>query len=97
MELLKTKRVKLTGRALRELNDAIHERDLDSCIVCGSWVDRGVKFHHEPCAAEKSDEMEKGVTLCPQCHYKRHHTAEAKTIKRKCEKYLAELYGGDRQ
>lgn len=92
--LLKANRVKLKGKALKELNDAIHQRDLDCCIVCGSWVDRGEKFHHEPPAALKSDEMEKGVTLCYQCHHERHHGKNAAEIKAKCEEYLERLYGG---
>ena len=95
LELSKPKRVRLKGKALRDLNNAIHERDLDCCINCGSWVDRGVKFHHER-AGLKSDVIEECVTLCPKCHFKRHHTGEAKQISKRCRKYLIELYGEDR-
>lgn len=95
MELLKQKIIRLKGKALRELNDAIHERDDDRCIVCGAWVDRGVKFHHEHNGI-KSDVMEQGVTLCYPCHQARHSSGEkSKEIKMKCREYLISLYGKD--
>lgn len=74
----KTKRVRLKGKALRELNAAIQERDGYCCIICGRYVDPGEKFHHEPPGAEKSDEMGKGVTLCFDCHQERHLEPTAK-------------------
>lgn len=92
--LTKTKRVRLKGKALWELNAAIHERDGHSCIICGCYVDIGVKFHHEPCGAHKSDEMGKGVTLCFDCHQERHFGANSKEVKTKIVEYLEALENG---
>ena len=84
----KTKRIRLKGKKLRELNAAIHERDGHCCIICGRYVDPGEKFHHEPCGAEKSDEIDKGVLLCFDCHKERHFGPKSKEIKTKIEEYL---------
>ena len=89
--IAKTKRVKLKGKKLRELNAAIHERDGHRCIICGRYVEPGEKFHHEPPGAEKSDEIGKGVTLCFDCHQERHFGAKSPEIKTECEKYLKEI------
>lgn len=89
----KSKRVKLKGEALKRLNRDIHLRDGYSCIVCGQYVEEGIKFHHEPCNSSKSDEIEKGVTLCNSCHYERHHGKRLKEVKSICEQYLRALYG----
>lgn len=90
----KHKIVKLKGDAVSELNTAIHERDGDKCVYCGCYVDRGEKFHHEPCGAGvKSDEIEKGVTLCKKCHFERHFGA-VQEYKKKCEDYLDSIYKG---
>ena len=92
----KTKRVRLKGKAVSELNTAIHERDNNRCVICGKYVDRGEKFHHEPCGAGvKSDEIEKGVTLCKKCHYERHFGA-VQEYKKKCEEYLRRVKNGNR-
>lgn len=55
--LQKIKRVKLYGKKLRELNNAIFERDNYRCIVCGAYVSPDHKFHHEPNSQDKTDEM----------------------------------------
>lgn len=86
--LAKNKCVRLKGNALSALNNAIHERDGDKCVCCGVYVDRGEKFHHEPCGSgRKSDEINKGVTLCKKCHHERHF-GEINKYKKKCEEYL---------
>ena len=90
--LTKTKRVRLKGKALRELNAAIHERDNHRCIACTKYVDPGEKFHHEPGGADKSNEIEKGVLLCYKCHHRRHFGPGSQEIKTKAEEYLRELY-----
>ena len=90
--MLKNKRVRLKGKALRELNAAIHERDGHCCVNCGAYVDPGEKFHHEPGGAEKSDEIEKGATLCMKCHRRRHFGPNSQEVKRKVEKHLANIY-----
>lgn len=89
----KTKRIHLTGKKLRDLNDFVHDRDWNKCIVCGAYVPRGEKFHHEPCGVYKSDEAEKAVTLCSQCHFDRHHGTKAAEVRQKCVDYLRKLYG----
>lgn len=89
----KTKRIKLTGKKLRQLNAAIHHRDQHRCIICGAYVEPGRKFHHEPCGIYRSDEIEKGVLLCDACHFKRHHTGDAAYIREKIITYLRRLYG----
>ena len=68
MNLLKTKRVKLKGKAAKEFYNAIYERDGGTCVWCGAPIEYGVKHHHEPCGIYKSDEIEKAVMLCPSCH-----------------------------
>lgn len=93
MEILKRKRAHLTGKKLRELNERIFVRDRSCCVVCGRWVDPGTKFHHEPCGAGKSDEMDHGVVLCNQCHYDRHNGKRSSEIRRAVQMYLAEVYG----
>ena len=90
--MLKTKRVRLKGKALRELNAAIHERDGHCCIICGAYVDPGEKFHHEPGGAQKSDEIDKGALLCYRCHQRRHFGPDGQEVKRKVEKYLNDHY-----
>ena len=64
MNLLKTKRVKLKGKAAKEFYNAIYERDGGTCVWCGAPIEYGVKHHHEPCGIYKSDEIEKAVMLC---------------------------------
>ena len=93
MQLLKERRVKLKGKDLKKLNDDIFERDNHKCIVCGQWVEDGVKFHHEPNGGKKSDEINKGVVLCNDCHVKRHFTAQCNEVKQQVQDYLAGIYG----
>lgn len=90
----KTKHIRLHGPALRALNAAIHQRDGDHCIICGKYVRPGEKFHHEPPGADKSDEIEKGVTLCFDCHAARHFGANSTLIRAQIVAYLRKLYGG---
>ena len=91
--LEKRKRRHLTGKKLRELNKAVHLRDENRCINCGRPVDGDDKFHHEPCGIYKSDEIEKAVTLCRKCHYRRHNGPGAKEIQKRCSEYLMKWYG----
>lgn len=91
--LEKTKRVRLKGRALSRLNSAIHGRDHDKCVVCGAWVHPSVKFHHEPCGINKSDEEQKGVVLCAVCHFQRHNGTNSREIRGRIEAYLDNIYG----
>ena len=92
MNLVKTKRVKLKGKSAKEFYNAIYERDGGTCVWCGAPIEYGVKHHHEPCGIYKSDEIEKAVMLCPNCHHRRHFkdTAEGEAV---CREYLQNLYG----
>lgn len=87
--LAKAPLVRLRGQALRELVRAVYVRDNHSCVVCGSWVEDGVKPHHEPCGAgRKSDELNKMVLLCGSCHYERHHGKGAVRVREAVDRYL---------
>lgn len=92
----KTKRIRLTGKALKELNDKIYERDYRHCIICETWIEEGVKFHHEPLKSQGGQDIESnGVMLCNSCHHERHFGKETQDYKDYCTEYLENLYGGD--
>jgi len=92
MIFAKSKRVRLKGRALSRLNSAIHTRDHDRCVVCGAWVHPSVKFHHEPCGVNRSDEEQKGVVLCDACHFQRHNGKNSAKYRQKIREYLQKCY-----
>ena len=92
MIFAKSKRVRLKGRALSRLNSAIHTRDHDRCVVCGAWVHPSVKFHHEPCGVNRSDEEQKGVVLCDACHFQRHNGKNSAEYRQKIREYLQKCY-----
>jgi hypothetical protein len=87
----KTKRTRLSGLKLRQLNDYIHWRDNFQCVNCGAYVDMGEKFHHEPCGAYKEDVEEKGCLLCKKCHERR-ESKDGAAIREKASHYLDRLY-----
>lgn len=89
------KPVRVKGKKLKQLNDAIHERDDNKCVVSGVYVDPDVKFHHVKRGINKEDRIEYGVTLDPGVHWKSHFskdTEERERINRRCEEYLRGLY-----
>ena len=88
----KPKRVHLKGKALSNLNRAIHIRDHNQCVICGAWVDPGKKFHHEPCGVNRSDEEQKGVVLCDICHFQRHNGKNSAEYRQKIREYLQKYY-----
>ena len=88
----KNKRTRLKGMKKERLREEILKRDGYMCIVCGSPY--YVEWHHEPCGSKRSDELEKGVTLCSTCHRVRHDCRDCTKIKTSCEEYLNNLYGG---
>ena len=92
MELIKTKRIHLTGKKAKAFYDDIYARDGGRCVRCGRPIAYGVKYHHEPCGIYRSDEESKVVMLCEECHYIRHHVSPAK-VQPDCVAYLQELYG----
>lgn len=82
-------KIRLKGKALRNLVQAVYDRDRHKCVNCGRWVPDGHKFHHEPPKSHGGqDIIENAVLLCYDCHYKRHNTAEGKEIADKCRRYL---------
>lgn len=89
------KKKRLKGKALSKLNEDIHDRDGDTCIIsgCGRFVLPGEKFHHEPCGIDKEDRIECGLLLCSDHHYERHFGKNSLEIKRECVNYLTQLYG----
>lgn len=94
--IAKAKLIKLHGSKLKKLNEAVYERDNHCCVICGCYVEEGVKAHHSPQGALKSDELKKMVTLCNECHYEIHHGKKLKEYKGQVSEYLADLYdGGD--
>ena len=88
----KSKRVRLKGRALSRLKSAMHTRDHERGVVCGAWVHPSVKFHHEPCGVNRSDEEQKGVVLCDICHFQRHNGKNSGEIREKIREYLQKCY-----
>lgn len=93
--LQKNKKVRKKGKALKQINDEIHVRDKNQCIIqgCKLYVENGKKFHHEPQGADKEDRLECGVTLCDGHHYERHHGENSEAIRQECVDYLKKLYG----
>lgn len=89
----KAQRIRLKSKALKQLNNAIFIRDGHGCVICGRFVVDGTKFHHEPCGANKSDEISKGVVLCNDCHYERHHGKRLIEYRAKIVEYLRRIYG----
>lgn len=93
----KTKKIRLTGKAQKELVEAVYKRDNHCCIVCGRWVEEGHKYHHEPAKSHGGqDIIEHAALLCEGCHYKRHHGPEGYLIKETVENYLNAKYGCER-
>lgn len=89
----KSKRLRLEGKKLTQLNKAIHERDDYTCIIpgCGRHVPLGQKFHHEPCGINKEDVLEKGCCLC-YIHHQLRESKNGTAIKQQCDIYLNALY-----
>jgi len=92
MNLQKHIHVRLKGKKLAELNQSIHERDNDCCVLCDQYVDPGVKFHHQPQGADKQDRIEFGVLLCGNCHHEIHFGDMVRLLKRQVEDYLRNRY-----
>lgn len=91
--LQKEGRTRLTGKAMKKLNEDIHERDDCRCVACKkAYVPIGKKFHHEPCGDDKQDLIEQGACLCDKCHDIRHSRGGSLEIRKKAEDYLADLY-----
>jgi len=92
--LNKYKKIRLTGKLLRELNEKIYERDSCHCVICETWIEEGVKFHHEPLKSQGGQDIESnGVMLCNVCHNERHFGKDTQDYKERCKEYLEGLYG----
>lgn len=88
MMIPKVTTVRLKGVPLKKLVEAVYKRDNHECIICGAWVEDGVKPHHEPQGSRKSDELDKMVLLCMRCHHERHSGKKSEEIRLQVEKYL---------
>lgn len=77
----KTKRVRLHGEKLKAEVQKVYVRDGGHCIICGAPVDEGVKPHHYPQGALKSDEVGKMVLLCLKCHSLVHFGTHGEPVK----------------
>lgn len=94
----KVDKIRLTGKPLEKLNEAIHERDDHICIIkgCDRYILPKSKFHHEPCGNAKEDRIERGCSLCEHHHTIRHHGKKGLgDIRRQCVEYLSSLYPDD--
>lgn len=85
----KKKQIRLKGKALADLVRKVFERDNHCCVVCGRWVEDGVKPHH---ACYKSrgggDTIDNLVVLCNDCHFAVHHGKNSSEVKDKISEYL---------
>lgn len=87
-------KIRLKGISQKQLHSEVLDRDNNCCVVCGKYVPEGTKAHHEPPKSHGGqDILENLVTLCYECHFKRHHGKDSTLVKRCCEQYLYELYG----
>lgn len=69
----KPKRIRLKGKALHDLYNAVWVRDKGLCN-CGKWVEQGTPPHHViPRSKGGADTMDNLVTICNECHYRIHH------------------------
>lgn len=93
----KKKKIRLTGKAQQKLVDDVYKRDGHCCVVCGRWVEKGHKYHHEPPKSHGGqDIIEHAALLCDLCHFIRHNGPNSNEIKEAVESYLNKLYGVDR-
>ena len=87
----KIKRIRLKGKALKKL-----WRDDCLCVNCSSFVEPGVKPHHEPLKSQGGqDRLEDMAMLCNKCHYLRHNSAEGVEMGKRVKAYLAKKYNGE--
>jgi 5-methylcytosine-specific restriction endonuclease McrA len=92
--LSKYKKIRLTGKPLRELNEKIYERDNHHCVICETWIEEGVKFHHVIYKSHGGQDVEEnGIMLCLRCHNELHSGKESQYYKGYCKEYLEGLYG----
>ena len=91
----KHKHIKLHGKAVKELNDRIHERDGHCCVLCGKPVDDDEKWHHVNFGnGNKNDVEEEGVTLCMDCHKNKAHGEDSRGIRVVLLQYLEAVNDG---
>lgn len=69
----KNKRTRLKGKPQSNLNDQIWNRDGGCCVLCGTPVSCGSKYHHIVYKSHGGgDTLDNGATLCINCHGKVH-------------------------
>ena len=73
MKFPKHKAIRLKGKKLHALYDAVYARDEGRCVRCRSWVEPGTPPHHIVFRSQGgSDTMENLELLCPAHHVKAH-------------------------
>jgi len=93
--IAKTPTIRLAGKPLAALNAEIHNRDNNSCVLCGRWVDPGEKFHHITFKSQGGgDTVDNGATLCQDCHLPKAHGPEAAGVREKLKEYIGRVKHG---
>ena len=69
----KPKPIRLKGKRLHTLYNAVYKRDNGLCVDCGKWVEKGTPPHHIVFKSQGgSDTMDNLKTVCMDCHFKYH-------------------------
>ncbi len=83
------KNIRLKEAAMKELRRLVHERDGDSCILCG-WP-YGLDCHHVVYRSGGGEDIASNlVTLCRKCHTIYGHGRKAKAYRAQFQEYLSE-------
>ena len=65
----KTKKIRLKGKAKKDLQRKVLERDNFFCLQCGRYTQ--APFHHHPKISQGGEDiLEHAHTLCVKCHDK---------------------------
>lgn len=68
----KSEIIHLIGRALDDQNQAVYDRDLGRCVLCGKPTN-APPHHIEHGTGNRSDELNNKVIICYECHTAYHH------------------------
>lgn len=74
MKFPRKKPIRLKGRKLIELYEAVYKRDHGLCVKCGKWIEPGTIPHHRILKSQGgSDIMDNLEMQCLKCHDKEHN------------------------
>jgi 5-methylcytosine-specific restriction endonuclease McrA len=80
-------------KAKHKVYEEVRQRDGESCVECGKYVQEGTPPHHEPPRSRGGRNIpEHLVTVCIGCHHERHFGKHSDYYQEKFEKYLHALY-----